>query len=108
MGVCVVKGSVEVAETISPENFLRCTWLRAGPLTQCANGTVTYFGNCTDGEAVGSGQLYYAGTASEVRPAHRVIVMHYVALQTGAREEAANFIAREPCQAMVLLCIATL
>lgn len=33
---------------------------------ECPNGTVTYFGNCTDGEAVGTGQLYYAGTAGEV------------------------------------------
>ncbi|CAL8465539.1 g5075 [Coccomyxa elongata] len=38
----------------------------AGPSMDCGNDTVTYFGNCTDGSAVDSGQLYYAGTASEL------------------------------------------
>ncbi len=42
--------------------------VHAGPAVECGNDTVTYLGNCTDGSAVGSGQLYYAGTASEVKP----------------------------------------
>ena len=45
--------------------------MHAGPAVECGNDTVTYLGNCTDGSAVGSGQLYYAGTASEVQiPTH--------------------------------------
>lgn len=49
--------------------------VHAGPFMDCGNDTVTYFGNCTDGSAVNSGQLYYAGTASEVTHPHIFIAV---------------------------------
>ena len=41
--------------------------LLAGPVQACANGTVTYLGNCSTSSVI-PGQLYYAGTVSEVNP----------------------------------------
>ncbi|CAK0786597.1 hypothetical protein CVIRNUC_009811 [Coccomyxa viridis] len=42
----------------------------AGPVQACANGTVTYLGNCSTSSVI-PGQLYYAGTVSEAAAASK-------------------------------------
>lgn len=42
----------------------------------CGNDTVTYFGNCTDGQAVNGSNLYYAGTASQASASSPIKLTH--------------------------------
>lgn len=106
MGVCVVKGSAEVAKTVSPEYFLKMQLVacRSVDTVRKRHGDILWQLHRRRGCGLWPTVLCWDRQRGET--CAQIIVMHSIAFEIGAREQAANFI--EPCQAMGLLYIATL
>lgn len=102
----MVKGSVEVAETVSPEDFLdmHLAACRSVDTVRKRHGDILWQLHRRRGCGLWPAVLCWDRQRGETCAQSNCDA--FCCFETGAREEAANFI--EPCQAMVLLCIATL